>query len=181
MLGAGTGNPWKHVAWTDAVVVSNHRHAHPAIESTQLMVSQFSFPKQGHSCQYQSEIFICLFFHFRDFWPFIFPSPLSSLQVYTLCSCFSPGQERDFMAGRNADPLVFCCKHPSNPASESPGVLIFLLTAKTNDPLRDVCSCLPKVSMTFLEDDLFFKHKWSFLSAVTYKCEGRVRLVLRKP
>lgn len=110
-----------------------------------------------------------------------FPSPPSSLQVYSLCSNFSPGKEHDSMADRNADPLVFCCEHPSNLASVSPGALIFLLTAKTNDRCRAVCSCLPKIFLTFLKDDLFFKHTWSFLSAVTYQHESRVRFVLGKP
>lgn len=68
--------------------------------------------------------------------------------------------------------------HQTQPVS--PGVLIFLLTAKKNESPRVVCSCLLKVSMTFLENDLFFKHTMGFLSTATYQCEGRDRSVLRK-
>lgn len=118
---------------------------------------------------------------FRDFPPFIFSLPLSSPQVCTWHSCFSPGEEPVSLVDRNDDLLAFCFKHPSNPASVSPGVLIFLLTAKTNYSPRAVCSCLLKVSVTFLEDDLFFKHTMSFLSTATYHSEGRNRFALRKP
>lgn len=118
---------------------------------------------------------------FRDFPPFIFSLPLSSPQVHTWYSHFSPGEEPVSLVDRNDDPLAFCFKHPSNPASVSPGVLIFLLTAKTNDSPRAVCSCLLKVSVTFLEDDLFFKHTMSFLSTATYHYEGRDGFAFKKP
>lgn len=141
------------------------------------MVIQFAFLKRGYSCQYQTRRDS---YHFRDFPPFIFPFLLSSPQVCTWYSHFSPGKEPDFVVDRNADPLAFCCKHPSHPAPVSPGVLIFLLTAKINDSPRAVCSCLLKVSVMLLENGLFFKHTMSFLPTATYQWESRDRFVIRK-
>lgn len=141
------------------------------------MVIQFAFPERDCSCQYQTRRDTYLF---RDFARFIFPSLLPSPQVCTWYSHFSPGKEPDFVVDRNADPLAFCCKHPSNPASVSPGVLIFLLTAKINYSPRAVCSCLLKVSVMLLENNLFFKHTMSFLSTATYQWESSDGFVIRK-